>query len=90
MASEVRREFLTWVQYFFIALVAAHVAGYAYEASFSSLYEARAANLNTAYDLREMFGALWRVYYRWWLGAFIGLSGLRFLVLFLVRRLRNR
>ena len=90
MAGEIRRELLTWVQYFTIVLVAAAVAGHAYEAAFSSLYEAGVANPNTAYNLREMFKALLGTYCRWWLGVFIGLSALRFSILFLVRRVRNR
>lgn len=88
MASEVRRELLTWVQYFFIVLVAATVAGSAYEASFRPPPEPGAGDPNAAINMAEMIKALWRDYFRWWLGVFVGLSGLRFLILFIFRRAR--
>lgn len=91
MASEVRRELLTWVQYFFIVLVAAAVAGSVYEASLRPPSEdPGVGDPNVAINMAEMIKALWRDYFRWWLGVFVGLSGLRFLLLFIFRRARMR
>ncbi len=88
MPNDARRELLTWAQYFVIVLVAATVAGSAYEASLRPLISG-AGDPNVAINVAEMTKALWRDYYRWWLGVFIGLSGLRFLMLFVARRARK-
>ncbi len=43
----------------------------------------------SAVNVREMVIALWRNYYRWVIGAFLGLGGIRILILLVVDRIKQ-
>ena len=84
MSNDIKRELTTWLHYLFIMFIAATVAGNFYEESLRPPTEANVGNASdNAINVYGMIQSLWRDYYRWWLGVFVGLSAVRFLFLFI-------
>jgi ABC-type multidrug transport system permease subunit len=84
MSYDFKRELTTWLCYLFIMFIAATVAGSFYEESMLPPSGAGVGNARDhAVNVHEMIRSLWRDYYRWWLGVFMGLSAVRFLFLFI-------
>jgi len=87
----VKRELITWLQYFVISFIAAAVAE---NASMTQLLRGGVVSdvpnpdaINTdAINIRQMILSMWHGYYRLWLLIFLGLSAVRFIVVFFIRR----
>jgi hypothetical protein len=86
MSNDIQRELVTWLHYFLIMLIAATVAGFFYEQSMRVPADADVGSgAGISINFHGLIQSLWRDYYRWWLGVFMGLSAVRFLFLFLNR-----
>ena len=72
--------------------IAAIVAGTFFEESMRTPTGATVGNAgDNAINVYGMIGSLWRDYYRWWLGVFMGLSAVRFLFLFIkAKRVKSK
>jgi len=92
MKDLLKRELITWLQYFLITCVAAVVGHYAWDSS-QALYPhyLGTGSGGDAINIREMVMQMWRDYFRWILGTFIALSAIRLIVvLSLARKLHAR
>ena len=83
--GSIRRELITWLQYFVIAFIAAAVAENALTSRQSGIAGINQPNFDEI-NIRQMILSMWDRYYRWWLYIFVGLSAVRFLVLFILSR----
>ena len=82
----VKRELITWLQYFVILFIAAAVAE---NASMTQLLRGGVVSdvpNPDAINIRQMILSMWHGYYRLWLLIFLGLSAVRFIVVFFIRR----
>ena len=81
----VKRELITWLQYFVISFIAAAVAE-----NSSMAHLPRSGVVNEvpnpdAINIRQMMLSMWHGYYRLWLLTFLGLSAVRLVVVFFIR-----
>lgn len=88
--NDLKREFVAWVQYFLLALIATIVAFDSWERTHLVPTTQSIEGLADEVNVKGMLFDLWSAYYRWWLCVFVGLSALRFLVLFILSRMKNR
>ena len=106
MATTLRRELITWVQYFVIMFIAATGAMYVQESARARIakesWERQLAADAEAISRGEVVVAqasihtwdilrrLWEEYYLVWVGTFVGLSALRLSVVLALSRVRRR
>ena len=86
MKDLLKRELKIWIQYFLITCIAAVVGHYAWESAQDVSRLSGPEGSQVAVNVREMIIALWRDYYRWVLGAFVGLSAVRILIVLVMNR----
>jgi Na+-translocating ferredoxin:NAD+ oxidoreductase RnfD subunit len=89
MREILKRELSFLTQYFLIACIAAAVGHDAWESSRQVSALSGGEGLQSAVNVREMVAALWRDYYRWVIGAFVGLSSIRLLIVLAVHRAKR-
>ena len=88
MREILKREVLYLAQYFLITCIAAVVGGYAWESAQAPVLSG-GEDSQQAVNVQGMIIALWRDYYRWVLGAFVGLSAVRLLIVLALHRARR-
>lgn len=92
MKDLLKRELITWLQYFLITCIAAVVGHYAWDSSEAYLVTGSAGNAvagsgGNEINIWQMVLHMWRDYFRWILGTFLALSAIRLVVvLFLARK----
>ena len=89
MREVLRRELPMLAQYLLIACLAAAAGHYAWESAQQVFGMSGGESSQSAVNVREMEIALWRDYYRWVIGAFLGLGGIRILILLVVDRIKQ-
>ncbi len=89
MQGVLRRELPILAQYLLIVCLAATAGHYAWESSQQVFDMSAGEGSQSAVNVREMVIALWRNYYRWVIGAFLGLGGIRILILLVVDRIKQ-
>jgi hypothetical protein len=94
--SKIKYELSVGIQYFFIAFIASSIAYSVFESthrlnSGMDVGDSSGSDIN----IKQMIVSMWYGYYRWWFFAFIGLSALRILLIFVFntagyKRLRRK
>jgi hypothetical protein len=93
MNEKIKRELTIWGQYFLISFISTSIAYSLFESSMRlgpDIDQTGSSNGSIEINVREMVLSMWNGYYRWWLFAFIGLSTVRFLILFLSNRNKEK
>jgi hypothetical protein len=80
MREILKRELSLLAQYFLIACIASVVGHYAWESAQRASVLSSGEGAQVAVNVKEMVIALWRDYYHWVPGAFLGLSVVRLLM----------
>ena len=90
--SKFKREIGTWVHYFVIAFIAATIAYSVFEGAQRGSHMI-GVDEQTAHTVEinivSLILSMWKNFYRWWFGVFIGLSALRFLIIYLSNRIKD-